>query len=86
MNSLKLKILVVEGNMKNRAMSRLQLGHKYEIIGGQKFEYPCYKKGHCHSIDCCTEDMWNAASEEAYRNDQDKHLRKPWQNKNSLIN
>lgn len=39
---------------------------QFEIIDGKKFEYPCYKKGHQHSLDCCTPAMWNAASDTAY--------------------
>lgn len=42
---------------------------RYEILNGVKYEYPCYVKGHIHSIDCCTPEMWDAASEEAYGTD-----------------
>ena len=42
---------------------------KYEVINGVKYEYPCFAKGHTHSIDCCTPEMWDAASEEAYAHD-----------------
>lgn len=39
---------------------------KFEEIGGVYYEYPCYKRGHNHTIDCCTPEMWDAASELAY--------------------
>lgn len=41
---------------------------KFESINGQNFEYPCYKRGHSHNLDCVTPEMWDAASEEAYAN------------------
>lgn len=46
--------------------NRETTGRKYEVINGHRYEFPCYKKGHQHTIDCCTPEMWDAASEEAY--------------------
>lgn len=42
---------------------------KYEVLDGVRYEYPCYAKGHAHTIDCCTPEMWDAASEIAYSDD-----------------
>lgn len=50
-------------------MSKVKTDRKYETINGIKYEYPCYAKGHIHSIDCCTPAMWDAASELAYAKD-----------------
>ena len=47
---------------------QVQPDRRYEILNGRKYEYPCYTKGHFHTIDCCTPEMLDAASEEAYEN------------------
>lgn len=50
-------------------MANKQTGPKYEYINGKRYEYPCYKEGHTHTIDCCTPEMWDAASEAVYANE-----------------
>lgn len=45
---------------------KLSSDRKYEVIDGVKYEYPCWAKGHKHVLDCCTVEMWDAASEIAY--------------------
>ena len=46
-------------------MAAKAAARKVEVIAGKKYKYPC-KKCRAHTLDCVTQEMWDAVSKTLY--------------------